>query len=162
MDLHEVCQSAYRTCHSTETALLKIISDLCCAMEEDHCVFLVMLDLSAASDTVNHETLLQRMEKMYGVQEEALAWLSSYFTDHSQSIIIQDSMSTHKPLKTGLPQRSVLGPFVFPSYSSLLFKIAWQHGVEMNMYADDTCITLPLAKCRTVCLVLGPGWVKIS
>ena len=77
--LQEACQSAYRSCHSTETALLKITSDLRCAMEEDHCVLLVMLDLSAAFDTVSHETLLKRMEKMYGVQEEALAWLSSYF-----------------------------------------------------------------------------------
>ena len=141
--LHEACQSAYRSCHSTETALLKITSDLRCAMEEDYCVLLVMLDLSAVFDTVSHETLLQRMEKMYGVQEEALAWLSSYFTDRSQSVIIQDSMSAPKPLKTGLPQRSILGPFAFPSYSSPLFKIARQHGVEMHMYADDMQLYLP-------------------
>ena len=141
--LHKTCQSAYRSCHSTETALLKITSDLRCAMEEDHCVLLVMLDLSAAFDTVSHETLLQRMEKMYGVQEEALAWLSSYFTDRSQSVIIQDGMSAPKPLKTGLPQGSILGPFTFPSYSSPLFKIARQHGVEMHMYADDTQLYIP-------------------
>ena len=80
---------------------------------------------------------------MYGVQEEALAWLSSYFTDRSQSVIIQDSMFAPKPLKTSLKQGSILEPFAFPSYSSLLFNKARQHGVEMHMYADDTQLYLP-------------------
>ena len=141
--LHESCQSAYRSCHSTETALLKITSDLRCAVDEGNCVLLIMLDLSAAFDTVNHETLLKRMEEMYGVQGQASAWLTSYFSNRCQSVVIQSIMSAPKPLKTGLPQGSILGPFAFPSYSSPLFNIARSHGIHMHMYADDTQLYLP-------------------
>ena len=71
-NLHESCQSAYRKGHSTETALLKINNDLLCAMDNSQCVLLVMLDLSAAFDTVSHSTLLSRMDKLYGVRGDAL------------------------------------------------------------------------------------------
>ncbi len=140
--LHEPCQSAYRKCHSTETALLRITNDLLCAMEDNHCVLLVMLDLSAAFDTVSHSILLKRMEEMYGVKDEALSWLVSYFKDRSQSVTIKDATSDSKTLKTGLPQGSLLGPFAFPSYSAPLFNIGRQHGVDMHMYADDTQLLL--------------------
>ena len=54
--LHESCQSAYRACHSTETALLKITNDLLCAMDDHNCRLLVMLDLTAAFDTVTQSS----------------------------------------------------------------------------------------------------------
>ena len=105
-------------------------------------VFLIMY-LSAAFDTVNHETLLKRMKEMYGVQGQASAWLSSYFFNRCQSVVIQSVMSAPKPPKTGLPQGSILGPFAFLSYSSPLFNIARLHGIHMHMYADDTQLYLP-------------------
>ena len=104
--LHESCQSAYRACHSTETALLKITNDLLCAMDGHNCILLVMLDLSAAFDTVSHSVLLTRMKEVYGVTEDALSWLQSYLADRSQSVIIDGVMSAPKPLTTGLPQGS--------------------------------------------------------
>ena len=141
-NLHESCQSAYRACHSTETALLKITNDLLSSMDKHHCVLLVMLDLSAAFDTVSHSILLTRMKEMYGMTGDAYAWLHSYLVDRSQSVIIDGVMSASKPLNTGLPQGSRIGPFAFPAYSSPLFRIARKHGVEMHMYADDTQLYL--------------------
>ena len=140
--LHESCQSAYRACHSTETALLMITNDLPCAMDDHNCILLVMLDLSAAFDTVSHSVLLTRMKEVYGVTEDALSWLQSYLADRSQSVIIDGVMSVPKPLTTGLTQGSRIGPFAFPAYSSPLFRIARKHGVEMHMYADDTQLYL--------------------
>ena len=129
-------------CHSTETALLKITNDLLSAMGKYHCVLLVMLDLSAAFDTVRHSILLTRMKEMYGMAEDAYSWLHSYLVDGSQSVIIDGVISASKPLNTGLPQGSQIGPFAFPAYTSLLFHIARKHGVEMHMYADDTQLYL--------------------
>jgi hypothetical protein len=140
--MNEPCQSAYRKGHGTETALLKITNDILCAMDDDKCTLLVMLDLSAAFDTVSHKILLKRMEDAYGVKNDALQWLQSYFSGRSQAVKIEDAMSEEKPLSTGLPQGSLLGPFAFPSYSAPLFNIAKAHGVEMHMYADDTQLYL--------------------
>ena len=141
--LHEPCQSAYRKCHSTETALLKINNDLLSALDQNCCALLVMLDLSAAFDTISHSILLERMATTYGVRGDALVWLQSYFSDRSQSVMIDEVMSAAKPLKTGLPQGSLLGPFAFPSYSAPLFAIARNHRVMIHMYADDTQLYLP-------------------
>ena len=141
--LLEMCQSAYRKFHSTETALVKIVNDMLLAMDKRMCVMLVMLDLSAAFDTVNHETLLHRMETEYGITGHALHWIESYFANRTQLVSINIVQSTSKPLSTGLPQGSVLGPFGFLPYSSPLFSIAQRHGIELHMYADDTQLYLP-------------------
>ena len=78
-NLDENHQSAYRKNHSTETALLKISNDLLCAMDKSRCSILVMLDQSAAFDTVNQDILMQRFQSTYGITGSAHAWLDSYF-----------------------------------------------------------------------------------
>ena len=82
-NLHEPNQSAYRKAHSTETALLKVFNDILVAIDHKECVMLILLDLSAAFDTVNHMALLERMEKQFGVTGNALSWFVSYFSDRS-------------------------------------------------------------------------------
>jgi hypothetical protein len=101
--LYESHQSAYRKGHSTETALVKIIDDILCAVDEAHCVFLVLLDQSAAFDTINQEYLLQRLDKTYGIRDSALTWMRSYFKERTQSVNHGDTSSDLKVLKTGFP-----------------------------------------------------------
>ena len=60
-----VIQSAYRKFHSTESTLLKVYSDLCLALGKGHIILLGLLDLGAISDTVDHESLLKRLESSY-------------------------------------------------------------------------------------------------
>ena len=79
-NLHEAHQSAYKRFHSTETALLKVHNDILVALDERQAVFLLLLDLSAAFDTVNHSTLLSRLQLRYGITGQALFWLKSYVT----------------------------------------------------------------------------------
>ena len=76
--LYPVLQSAYRKCHSTETALLKVQNDILMNMNSQHVTLLVLLDLSAAFDTVDHEVLLNRLKSSIGISGTALKWFASY------------------------------------------------------------------------------------
>lgn len=139
-DLHHPLQSAYRSFHSTETALLKILNDLILGIDDKKVGFLIMLDLSAAFDTVNHSMLLERLHQECGMNEDVLKWLKSYFSDRTQSVVINGHSSNSHALKTGMPQGSVMGPFCFPTYTSALFDIIQKHDFQVHMYADDTQI----------------------
>ena len=136
--LNEVHQSAYRKYHSTETALLKICDDLLCAMDRSECSVLVMLDQSAAFDTINQDMLLDRMKHSYGITDSALKWLHSYFKGRTQAVFIGSKSSDTKQLVTGFPQGSVLGPFSYPVYTSPLLKLTRSLNVPSHMFADDT------------------------
>ena len=136
--LHQDTQSAYRANHSTETALLKIHNDLLLAMDDKKCTLLVLLDMSAAFDTVEHCILLNRLRDTFRITGTANAWLASYFTDRTQRVNITGTLSDPCPITCGMPQGSILGPKGYPMYVSPVFKIAEKHSVSMHMYADDT------------------------
>ena len=119
-DLLPKLQSAYRKRYSTETALLKIYNDILLSMNQQHVTLLVLLDLSAAFDTVDHSILLERMTKSFGISGKALEWFSSYLSGRSQRVTRRwnEFMTT-----CGVPQGSCLGPLFFTLYSSKLFMI---------------------------------------
>ena len=77
-DLHEPLQSAYRKHHSTERALIKIQSDILQALDSGWVAALVLLDLSAAFDTIDHSILIERLQKSFGISGDALTWVVSY------------------------------------------------------------------------------------
>ena len=82
--LHEELQSAYRRFHTTETALLKVQSDIPESLDNGCVTALVMLDLSAAFDTLGHGILLHRFENLFGISGAALGWIASYLHDRFQ------------------------------------------------------------------------------
>ena len=112
-ELIEEYQSAYRVGHSTESALLKVQNDALRTIDDNNCVILLMLDLSAAFDTVNHELLLRRLEDRFGVKGNALRWFKSYFSGRKQFVSIGKDRSLSRTLKFGLPQGSMLGPLLY-------------------------------------------------
>jgi len=131
-------QSAYRKHHSTETALLKVFSDICKALDEGNTCILGLLDLSSAFDTVDHKILQSRLELTFGIQGAALAWLTSYLSDRTQLVRIAGRYSKQSKLLYGVPQGSVLGPLLFILYTAPLLEIIDRHGLHGHCYADDT------------------------
>ena len=79
-------QSAYRANHSTETAVLSVLADILGALDRGDYAVLTLLDLSAAFDTVDHATLMRRLQITYGISGTALSWFSSYLTGRKQSV----------------------------------------------------------------------------
>ena len=131
-------QSAYRRYHSTETALLRVNNDLLRAVDQHQEAVLVLLDLSSAFDTIDHETLLQRLATRYGISDTVLSWFTSYLSGRVQAVSICGTLSNVHPLRYGVPQGSVIGPILFTLYSAALQDIVMAHGLKCVMYADDT------------------------
>ena len=77
-NLHDIFQSAYKQYHSTETALIRVQNDILQAVDQNQVVLLVLLDLSAAFDTVDHQKLLSVLSMRLGIQGRALQWFSIY------------------------------------------------------------------------------------
>ena len=92
--LHAPMQSAYRPFHSTETALLRVQNDILTALDKRKEAVLVLLDFSAAFDTLDHKQLLTRLTEQYGIAGKALQCrFFSYLDGRTQSISIKDAMS---------------------------------------------------------------------
>ena len=132
-NLEEPYQSAYRRGLSTETALLKITNELLLNMDNQNISLLVLLDMSAAFDTIPHDLFLSRLEHTFGLSGSALEWFKSYFKDRYQRIMVNGEMSREIELEIGLPQGSGAGPFGYKAYTkpighlirSLLLDIAY-------------------------------------
>ena len=105
---------------------------------------LVLLDLSAAFDTVDHSILLSRLENWVGIKGTALRWFQSYLTDRSFSVHLGDYSSETAPFTCGVPQGSVLGPILFSLYMLPLASIFERYDVSFHCFADDIQIYLPL------------------
>ena len=91
--LYQLLQSAYRKNHSTETALLKVNNDILLKMNSQHVTLLVLLDLSAAFDTVKHTILLDRLKSKIGISGVALNWFSSYLSGRNQRVLMKGAVS---------------------------------------------------------------------
>ena len=137
-NLYSSVQSAYRERHSTETALLKVQSDILTALDSGSGAVLLMLDLSAAFDTIDHGILLSRLNSLYGISGDALDWFKSYLSNRVQRVIIGDTVSECKGLNFGVPQGSVLGPKIYCMYTKPISDIIAGHGLSHHCYADDT------------------------
>lgn len=136
--LHSQMQSAYKKHHSTETAVLKVYNDLLCGLDTHKECILILLDMSAAFDTIDHIVLLARLRNRFGIKDTVLSWLTSYLKYRSQQVIIGSVRSSPVHLEYGVPQGSVLGPVLFTMYVAPLEDIIRAHGLSTVVYADDT------------------------
>ena len=131
-------QSAYRKIHSTETALLKVQNDLLLAVDNGYEAVLVLLDFSAAFDLIDHDILLNRLEKRFSLCGTPLSWIMSYLSHCKQFVSVGNNTSNEESINRGVPQGSVLGALLFSLYTSEIEDLFIAHSMDAMIYADDT------------------------
>ena len=143
--LFDKFQSGFRPNHSTETALIRVINDIRLNTDSGKVSVLVLLDLSAAFDTVDHTILLNRLETWVGLDGMVLKWFRSYLEERSYFVTIGSFESDRLAMTCGVPQGSVLGPLLFSLYMLPLGQILQNSNVNYHSYADDTQIYIALS-----------------
>ena len=151
-------QSAYRKFHSTETALLRINNLLLASNQREVSAF-VLLALSAAFDTIDHQILLARLSTFFGFSGTALSLLESYLSNRFQHVTIENHSSDPQLITTGVSQGSVLGSLFFhsillPSATSLPTRKL--NFICMPMILNFTSLSLALNRSLTLLLYLQP------
>ena len=175
-------QSAYRKNHSTETILLKVTNDLLIASDRNSATILMLLDLSAAFDTVDHKILLKILQEEIGITGKPIKWFESFLSGRCQRIRLGSTVSEAVYLLFGVPQGSVLGPVLFNIYIRSLYETVKRTGFSIEGYADDhqvyvtflpasqsATLTIALQNCFSAieqwmhqyCLQLNPGKTQL-
>ena len=98
----------------------------------------MLLDLSAAFDTVDHGTLLEVLSLRFGITGSVLEWFKFYLTGRTQTVTISSDTSAAVPLVCNVPQGSMIGPLLFIAYAGDLEKTIDIYSVEHDLYAEDT------------------------
>ena len=99
--------------HSTQTALMKVFNDILTKMDDKELVFLTLVDLSAAFDTVDHHILVNRLRSCFGITQGAIEWIQSYLHDRTQKVIVNCRESSPQLLECCVLQGSLLGPLFY-------------------------------------------------
>lgn len=131
-------QSGYKKGHSTETLLIKITNDLLIASDKNTATVLLLLDLSAAFDTVNVNKLLDILFTEIGVRGQALNWFKSFLIGRTSKVKIGNTFSEEIVIEFGVPQGSVLGPILFNIYIRSLYRsVSVNSEFTAHGFADD-------------------------
>ena len=136
-NFHIPNQFGYKKSHSTEALLIRVVNDILVATDKNSATVLLLLDLSAAFDTVDHNKLLHILRNELGICGNAFKWLKSYITFRFSRVKIGNDYSESLLVEFGVPQGSVLGPILFNIYLRSLYKQISGINFFVEGFADD-------------------------
>ena len=113
-------------------------------MDNGKVTALIQLYMSTAFDAIDHSTLLERLHGHFGISGTVFQWVKSYISNRQQRVHIDGSLSCPQDLHFGIPQGSLLGPFLFCLYTTSMSQIINTRDVSHHMYADDTQVYIEL------------------
>ncbi len=135
LSLMKYYQHGFRRGHSCETQLISTAEDTGRDLDKQHQIDILILDFAKAFDTVPHQRLLHKLNH-YGVRGQALTWIDIWFTKRTQTVVVDETMSRPVPVKSGVPQGTVLGPLLFLLYINDIGDNL-QPSTHIQLFADD-------------------------
>ena len=159
------CQSGFRPAHSTQDTLLKTVGDWKIALDRGEYIGAILIDLSKALDSIDHNILLNKLSA-YGITKNELKWFKDYLTGRMQRVCVDSTFSDWTTITRGVPQGSILGPLLFLIYVNDLPDVATQ--CTLNLYADDTTLyysdkdPLKVQRALNVDLDQTARWIKAN
>ena len=163
-------QSGFHHLHSSETALLRVTNDILMRADNGEHSVLVLLDLTATFDTIDHSIVVKRLKKWVGISGSALNWFSSYLSNRKCQVVIDNFMSTTAPILCEVLQGSILGPILFSLYMlPLVNPISQFNYISHHCYADDMQLYFSfkpndIANISILhdCLTAVKGWMSLN
>ena len=131
-------QHGYKKFHSTETMLLELYDEVLLGFDNKYCTVLVMIDMSAAFDTVDLDILLNILYSVLNIRGTAFSWFRSFLKNRSQCVKINECFSETTVSEYGVPAGSTLGPILFNVYTKGLSDVIINSGFKTSSYADDS------------------------
>lgn len=128
-------QSGYRANHSSITAVLNISDDIRRAIDDKQACTLVLLDFSKAFDKIDHQLLIKKLSNNFLFSSSASRLILSYLSDRCQTVELDSFVSSVRKIISGVPQGSVLGPFLFMMFINDLTHVI--NYCRYHMFADD-------------------------
>ena len=127
----------FRPKHSTVTALIQMCDEWLENMDSGKLNGVIFLDIKKAFDSINHDILLNKMKKRFGISSIELKWCELYLSNRRQQCSINEQLSSKKTITCGVPKDSILGPSYINDLPECL------RSTTPCMYEDDTQIFSP-------------------
>ena len=142
-------QYGFRSKHSTCTALLQMQDIWLEALNDNEISAVIMCDMSAAFDLVNHTLLLKKLQ-LYGFKESSLFWLKSYLDGRKQRVIVDGCLSDPLDLHTGVPQGSIIGPLLYICFTNDMPECVHEHHADELQTTDNSMFNIHCHSCGSI------------
>jgi len=139
LDKFEVLDNAqhgFRKRRSCATQLISTLDEFADCLKKKEQIDAILLDFSKAFDKVDHEGLLMKLEHL-GIRHSLLSWCKSFLVGRSQKVLVDGMASNPKPVLSGVPQGTVLGPLFFLVYINDISG-GLNKGTKLKLFADDS------------------------